>query len=65
MEIKVNGQNKSVAAATIEELIHELDLSKESLVVEHNGHIIKQQYYASTTLRPSDVLELLNFVGGG
>ena len=65
MDIQINGQIKSVSATTIEELITELGLQKESLVVEQNNQIIKQEHYTITQLRPSDVLELLNFVGGG
>lgn len=65
MNIQINGQIESIQTTTIDELIDDLDLEKKSLVVEHNGTLIKQEKWNETQLHDGDVLELLNFVGGG
>lgn len=65
MHIQINGKTEKTAATTLAELIIELGLNQESLVVEHNEHIVRQELWASSALRENDVLELLNFVGGG
>ncbi len=65
MKLQVNGKEKESSAATLGQLIDELELPIESLVVEHNAKIVKQQEWDRTPLRESDTIELLNFVGGG
>ncbi|PIE69190.1 MAG: thiamine biosynthesis protein ThiS [Deltaproteobacteria bacterium] len=65
MKLQVNGTQTSSSAASLSELITELQLTRESLVVEHNTRIIRQQDWASTRLKEGDIIELLNFVGGG
>lgn len=37
----------------------------ERIAVEYNGDILPQERFASTLLRDADVLEIVNFVGGG
>lgn len=65
MHIKINGKTEKTTATTLAELITELGLKEESLVVEHNHQIMRQERWASSPLQENDVLELLNFVGGG
>ncbi len=65
MRLRINGKETECSAATLGQLIVELKLQPESLVVEHNAQIIKQQEWGEKTLREGDTIELLNFVGGG
>ncbi|WP_028584403.1 sulfur carrier protein ThiS [Desulfogranum mediterraneum] len=65
MQLQINGQATQINATTLDELISELELPRESLVVEHNSQIVRQQQWAQTRLSQDDVLELLSFVGGG
>ncbi|WP_028579125.1 sulfur carrier protein ThiS [Desulfogranum japonicum] len=65
MLLRVNGDSQTTAATTLEELIQEIGLKTESLVVEHNEHIIRQELWAKTRLQDQDQVELLSFVGGG
>ncbi len=65
MQFCINGKMETSNALTIAELAKELDLDFHSLVVEHNGKIIRQEQWAAKTLQEGDRLELLNFVGGG
>jgi thiamine biosynthesis protein ThiS len=63
--IYLNGQDVRQEACTLAELVTARGLASGSLVIEHNGRIIPQQDWPKVRLRPDDVLEMLNFVGGG
>lgn len=65
MLLRVNGDSHTTEATTLEELIQEIGLKTESLVVEHNEQIIRQELWAETSLQDQDQVELLSFVGGG
>ncbi len=65
MRLQINGKEAECSAATLGQLIVKLKLQPESLVVEHNARIIKQQEWEATPLQEGDTIELLNFVGGG
>lgn len=65
IEVRINGRDERLNACTLDTLIAVRGLISGSLVVEHNGRIIKQADWQGVTLGKKDVLELLNFVGGG
>ena len=65
MTIVINGDQQETRAANILELVTMLGLQPGSLVVEHNKQIVRQERWEDTELNDGDVLELLNFVGGG
>ncbi len=65
MKICVNGNPEEVMATSLDMLVEEFKLNATSLVVEHNGRIVKQEDWSTTMLREQDQLELLSFVGGG
>lgn len=65
MQLQINGEQTTTGAVTIEELVRELQLESSSLVIEHNRQIIRQEQWPAALLNEGDVLELLNFVGGG
>jgi thiamine biosynthesis protein ThiS len=65
IEVHVNGADERLKECTIEALVAKMGLVAASLVVEHNGRIIKQVDWSKVMLGQGDVLELLNFVGGG
>lgn len=65
MEITINGNKQQIAPCTIAELVAKMDLNPASLVVEHNHRIVRQDQWSGIELREDDILELLNFVGGG
>ena len=65
-EYILNGERKSfIEGDTLASLITQKDLDLTVLVVEHNGNIIETTQLASVFLRPSDVVEIIHFVGGG
>ena len=65
MEITVNGVQESCSPCSLAQLVAAKELAAQSLVIELNQQIIKQELWESTSLRDGDVLELLSFVGGG
>ena len=65
MQLVVNGAKESCECATLAALVAARGLKQESLVIELNGLIVKQEHWQATGLKDGDQVELLNFVGGG
>lgn len=65
MEILINGKQENCTSGTIAELLSKMSIPADTLVVELNGSIIRQEQWPGITLKDGDMLELLNFVGGG
>ena len=65
MEILINGKQENCTSGTIAELLAKKNIPSDALVVELNGTIIKQGQWPNIMLKDNDMLELLNFVGGG
>ena len=66
MEISVNGEKRSVAAAlSVAELLREMGLEGKRLAVERNGEIVPKSSHAATPLAEGDRIEIVIAVGGG
>ena len=65
MKVKINGQDREVAAATVFSLLEELGLHPQGTVVERNREIVDREAYREIHLSEGDVLELVRLVGGG
>jgi thiazole synthase len=63
--ITLNGAPHRSAAATIADLVRELDLVPEKVAVERNGEIVPRSTLADAMLADGDTLEIVHFVGGG
>jgi thiazole synthase len=63
--ITLNGAPHRSAAATIADLVRELDLVPEKVAVERNGEIVPRSTLGEAALVEGDVLEIVHFVGGG
>ena len=63
--ITLNGAPHRSAAATIADLVRELELAPEKVAVERNGAIVPRSTLADVALGDGDVLEIVHFVGGG
>lgn len=65
--LSVNGTEKRVPAGwTLRDLLTSLGLDARSIVIEHNGTILRDQSsFASLELAADDTLEIVHFVGGG
>src|SRR5690606_26936505 len=65
LQLTVNGESRTSAAATIAALVGELGLRPENVAVERNGAIVPRSTLAEAPLADGDVLEIVHFVGGG
>jgi thiazole synthase len=63
--ITLNGAPHRSAAATIADLVRELELLPEKVAVECNGEIVPRSTLAEVALAEGDMLEIVHFVGGG
>jgi thiamine biosynthesis protein ThiS len=66
-QITLNGEPYTVNSDTrhLIGLIESLKLKRGRVAVEINRAIVPKAQWDSTTLEPDDVVEIVNFVGGG
>lgn len=66
MLVTVNGKPMDVnAGCTIGELLGQLDIKRDRVAVEVNLEIIPKASHDSHVLNEGDVIEIVQFVGGG
>ena len=66
MQITINGEQRGVSsAATLLELLQQLEIDPRAVVVEHNREIVRHPRLQEVTLSEGDAVELVHFVGGG
>lgn len=65
----LNGHSRAFEAlgnrATLEEIVHALELKGDRIAVEHNGEIVARAQWPCTEISNNDKLEIVHFVGGG
>ena len=61
--VKINGEALAVAGKTLAEYLAGTDYKR--IAVERNGEIVPKAAYGETILQDGDVIEVVNFVGGG
>ena len=49
----------------LSKLIERLNMRSSRIAVELNGKVVPKAQYDATMIRAGDVLEIINFVGGG
>ena len=62
---RINGEETDAAGRTVAEYLSSAGYNAERVVVELNEEIVPKGRYAETTLRDSDQLEIVCFMGGG
>lgn len=66
MNITLNGKPRSLDnLSTVTALLDSLNLDPNRVAVEHNRVVLLMGDFAATPLRDGDVLEIVQFVGGG
>lgn len=62
----MNGEPRDVGdGISIVDLLRDLGLGERRVAVERNHDIVPRDHYASTRLAAGDVVEVVQFVGGG
>lgn len=66
MNITLNGKPRSLDnVSTVAALLDSLNLDPSRVAVEHNRVVLLMGNFSATPLRDGDVLEIVQFVGGG
>jgi sulfur carrier protein len=66
VRISVNGEAREVSAETrVVDLLRTLGISTPRVAVEYNREILPKPRYGETVLREGDLIEIVQFVGGG
>ena len=66
MKIKLNGEDKEVAAGTtVSTLLVGLDAGPKGVAVEVNREIVPRSGHASAELKDGDIVEVVRMTGGG
>lgn len=65
MKVTINGESEEVGEISIQDLLKDRGLDVLKVVVEINGDILQRGDFPNTVLKPGDVVELIQFVGGG
>jgi thiamine biosynthesis protein ThiS len=66
MRLKINGEDRdNISAQTVQELLAELNITVGRVAVEVNLVIVRRTEYEQFSLNDGDVVEIVNFVGGG
>ncbi|MGE0461973.1 MAG: sulfur carrier protein ThiS [Vicinamibacterales bacterium] len=66
MHVTLNGEPRELPGPlTIAALLDHLDIDARRVAVEVNEAVVKRARYGDTPVQPDDVIEIVNFVGGG
>ena len=66
MNLTINGKTRQCdAPLTVDKLIASLQLDADRVAVEHNRIVLLKGDFAATPLSDGDILEIVQFVGGG
>ena len=66
MVITLNGERHELdAPVTIAVLLSHLGIDSRRVAVEHNFVVLKRAVFDEVMVRDGDVVEIVNFVGGG
>ena len=65
MNIKLNGEDKEVAAHTVAELLGELEAPAQGVAVALNGRVVRRAELPTTQLQEDDEVEIIRAVQGG
>ena len=66
MRVTVNGDARELAdGTTVEQLVRELGLGARRIAVEINLDVVPRAEHAARLLRDGDVIEIVQFIGGG
>ncbi len=66
MRITLNGKHlETEGVSTLEELIIQHARDLRHVIAEVNGEVVKNPSWRQRLLKNNDVIELVNFVGGG
>jgi len=63
--IRLNGEERSVEACSLADLVTELGLEQRMIAIERNLEVVPKSQYGETRLQAGDRIELVHMIGGG
>lgn len=63
--ICINGEKIEKEEIKLSSYLEENGINPQRIAVELNGEILPKVQYSNTVLKNGDVVEIVNFVGGG
>ena len=63
--ICINGEKIEKDKIVLSSYLEENGINPQRIAVELNGEILPKAQYSDTVLKGGDVVEIVNFVGGG
>ena len=63
--IRINGVDIDKAELPLMQYLEENSIQPQRIAVELNEEILPKSQYSDTVLKDGDVVEIVNFVGGG
>lgn len=63
--ICINGEKIEKAEILLSAYLEENGINTQRIAVELNGEILPKAQYSNTVLKDGDIVEIVNFVGGG
>ena len=63
--ICINGKKIEKAEILLSGYLEKNGINPQRIAVELNGEILPKAQYSNTVLKDGDVVEIVNFVGGG
>ena len=68
MKVQINGKQETLddeRDISIMDFLERKGQDPQTVVIEYNGEIVKQEKWSEINLNENDQLEILKFVGGG
>jgi len=65
IQIRLNGEDRSLPTCTVAALLDHLSLDTRKVAVERNKTIVPRSLYSQTALADRDQIEIVHFIGGG
>ncbi len=66
VRVRVNGEELDLPeGASVASVLEKLEIQTPRVAVERNREIVPKASYATTALAAGDILEVVEFVGGG
>ena len=63
--VKINGKDVDASGITLSEYLERESYNPKTIAVELNEYIVSKDSYIDTVLKDGDIVEIVNFVGGG
>ena len=63
--VKINGKDVDASGITLSEYLERESYNPKPIAVELNEYIVSKDSYIDTVLKDGDIVEIVNFVGGG